>query len=62
MIDAALLYCMALSDIFAISSSMLTEFASKGRSPAGHGTQLSRDLLERITTRTDMAALESQRA
>ena len=32
---AAALYCMALSEDFAISNSRLTEFASRGRSPAG---------------------------
>jgi hypothetical protein len=35
MMVAAVLYCWALSDILAISNSMLTELASSGRSPAG---------------------------
>ena len=35
MMEADVLYCWALSDILAISSSMLTELASSRRSPAG---------------------------
>ena len=54
---AAVLYCWALSDILAISSSILTELASRGRSPARHFFQSPRHPLKAVPLRADVVVM-----